>query len=190
MILFIILSKFVRKDKKLTTFAHQKQRQMIKIRATQKQDIPAIMAIYEVAKLFMRANGNGSQWANGYPWEELIEEDCQAGHSFVCVDEADEPIGTFCFFIGDEPTYQQIFDGAWLDDAPYGVIHRLASNGKQRGIAQACLDWAFQQCPNIRIDTHHNNRVMRSLLTLRGFIPCGTIFVEDGTPRIAFQKQA
>ena len=118
---------------------------MIKIRATQKQDIPAIMAIYEVAKLFMRANGNGSQWANGYPWEELIEEDRQAGHSFVCVDEADEPIGTFCFFIGDEPTYQQIFDGAWLDDAPYAVIHRLASNGKQRGIAQACLDWAFQQ---------------------------------------------
>ena len=48
---------------------------MIKIRATRKQDIPAIMAIYEVAKLFMRANGNGSQWANGYPWKELIEED-------------------------------------------------------------------------------------------------------------------
>ena len=41
---------------------------------------------------------------------------------------------------------------------------------------------------HLRIDTHENNAVMRHLITSRGFLPCGTITVEDGTPRLAFER--
>ena len=42
--------------------------------------------------------------------------------------------GAFVFFIGEEPTYRIIEDGAWIDDGPYGTIHRVASDGTERGI--------------------------------------------------------
>ena len=37
--------------------------------------------------------------------------------------------------MGDDPTYQQIYEGTWLNNEPYGVIHRLATNGKQKGVS-------------------------------------------------------
>ncbi len=39
---------------------------------------------------------------------------------------------SFAFILGEDPTYQQI-DGAWLNDQPYGTIHRIAGNGKIKG---------------------------------------------------------
>ena len=42
---------------------------------------------------------------------------------------------------------------------------------------------------NIRIDTHEDNRIMQHLLDKYGFAKCGCIYVEDGTPRIAYQKE-
>ena len=55
----------------------------MKIRLSQTEDIPAIMAIYDVARQFMKAQGNPTQWDGGYPSAGLIEEDIAAGNSFV-----------------------------------------------------------------------------------------------------------
>lgn len=151
-------------------------------------DLPLVMEIYDYARAFMRANGNVTQWVNGYPSEELIRQEIQDGHSFVCTDGDGEIVGTFCFILGDDPTYQQIYDGAWLNDEPYGVIHRMGTNGKRKGIAEACLDWSFQHSDNIRVDTHRNNLVMQHILEKNGFKRCGIIYVRDGTERIAYQK--
>lgn len=151
-------------------------------------DLPLVMEIYEYARAFMRANGNVTQWVNGYPSEELIRQEIQDGHSFVCTDGDGEIVGTFCFILGDDPTYQQIYDGAWLNDEPYGVIHRMGTNGKRKGIAEACLDWSFQHSGNIRVDTHRDNLVMQHILEKNGFKRCGIIYVRDGTERIAYQK--
>lgn len=41
--------------------------------------------------------------------------------------------------------------------------------------------------PNLRIDTHEENKVMRHLIEKSGFAECGIIRVEDGSPRIAYQ---
>jgi RimJ/RimL family protein N-acetyltransferase len=45
------------------------------------------------------------------------------------------------------------------------------------------------QIPNIRIDTHRDNAIMQHLLEKNGFVKCGIIYVEDGSPRIAYQKR-
>lgn len=158
------------------------------IRPAGLEDLPLVMEIYDYARAFMRANGNVTQWVNGYPSEELIRQEIQDGHSFVCTDRDGEIVGTFCFILGDDPTYQQIYDGAWLNDEPYGVIHRMGTNGKRKGIAEACLNWSFQHSVNIRVDTHRDNLVMQHILEKNGFKRCGIIYVRDGTERIAYQK--
>ena len=39
----------------------------------------------------------------------------------------------------------------------------------------------------MRGDTHEDNLPMQRVLEKNGFQRCGTIFVEDGSPRIAYQ---
>lgn len=70
--------------------------------------------------------------------------------------------------------------------APYGTIHRVAGDGTVHGLFAACMDFCKGRMSHLRIDTHENNAVMRHLIARHGFLPCGTIYVEDGTPRLAF----
>lgn len=158
------------------------------IRKTQLQDLAVVMKMYDYAKVFMREHGNGNQWVNGYPSEELIAQEIMDDHSYVCENERGEVIGTFCYIPGPDPTYLHIYKGEWLNDEPYGVIHRMASDGSQKGISAACLAWSFQQCKNIRVDTHHKNVVMQNMLKKHGFVECGIIYIKDGTERIAYHK--
>ena len=164
----------------------------MKIRKTLPQDLERIMEIYSYARTFMASHGNPKQWGpTHWPPEDLIRRDIQAGHSYVCLSDDDRVIGTFFFIQGKdiEPTYRQIDDGHWLDGSPYGVVHRIASDGSEKGIGSFCLQWAYQQCGHLRIDTHGDNTVMQSLLKKLGFVHCGTIYVyEDRDPRLAFEK--
>ena len=92
------------------------------------------------------------------------------------------------YVFGADPTYQVIEDGAWIDDRPYGVIHRIASREGVRGAGSFCMQWGFAECGNLRMDTHEDNKVMQHVLEKNGFRRCGRIYVEDGSPRIAYQK--
>lgn len=94
----------------------------------------------------------------------------------------------FYFAVENDVTYAEIYDGKWLTDKPYGVVHRIASNGKIKGVASFCLQWCFEQAENIRIDTHRDNAVMRNVLQKNGYTYCGIIYIADGTERLAFQK--
>ena len=164
----------------------------MRIRHAEEKDIPRMMEIYRYAREFMAAHGNPNQWGpTNWPPEELIRRDIREGHSYVCENDEGKVTGTFFYICGEniEPTYRDITDGAWRDDSPYGVVHRIASDGSEKGIGAFCLDWAFSQCGHLRIDTHGDNVVMQRLLTKLGFVPCGTIYVEeDNYPRIAFEK--
>ena len=153
-------------------------------------DIEAIMRIYEEARSFMRSMGNASQWGEAHPRRDMIESDIENGDLYVCADHADpgEILGVFCYKEYDDPTYRQIFGGAWLNSEPYGVVHRLAGARKARGIGALCLDWCEKRCNNIRIDTHRDNAVMLKVLEKAGYTLCGTIYVADGSERLAFQK--
>ncbi len=164
----------------------------MRIRKTTEQDLRRVMEIYAQARQFMAENGNPDQWgAINWPPETLIHEDIQDGNSYVCVNDDDAVIGVFFYIFGKDidPSYREISDGAWLDNSPYGVVHRIATDHSQKGIGAFCLNWAFEQCGHLRIDTYGDNIVMRRLLQKLGFQRCGTIYVaEDDLPRMAFEK--
>jgi RimJ/RimL family protein N-acetyltransferase len=150
------------------------------------EDLETIMSIYESARQFMRSRGNSSQWVNGYPSEILLREDISKEHLFVGCNSIGQILYVFAFIIGDDPTYQKI-EGAWLNDRPYGTIHRLASAGITDGVFRRCLDFCLMQINEIRVDTHSDNTPMRNAVERAGFKRCGIIHVADGTPRIAYQ---
>jgi RimJ/RimL family protein N-acetyltransferase len=159
----------------------------MRIRKTRPEDIEEVMQIYARARSFMAQTGNPTQWDGGYPHESLIREDIEKGISHVA--EYDGKIETvFVFFKGEDPTYRVIENGSWVNDEPYGVIHRIASRGEVKGAGAACLLWGFEQCGNLRIDTHDDNLVMQHVLEKNGFVRCGRIYLEDGSPRVAYQK--
>ncbi len=157
------------------------------IRKSTNEDLDALLGIYEYAREQMRLNGNPTQWGNNNPPIETIKRDIESGNSYV-VEKDGEICGTFALILGKEPTYAVIKDGSWLNDEEYGVIHRVASNGKEKGIVFTCLAYCESKIDNVRIDTHEDNKIMQHLLEKAGYQRCGTIFVEDGTPRIAYQK--
>lgn len=157
------------------------------IRKAVKNDLPHIFEIYARARKFMAENGNPNQWEDIKPRKELVESDIEKGISYVCEKDG-EILGVFAFIYGEDPTYKIIYDGEWLNDKPYAVIHRIASSGKVKGTGEFCLKWALSQYPNIRIDTHRDNTVMRYLMDKLGFAYCGIIHLEDGDERLAFQK--
>lgn len=160
----------------------------MKIRKSRMEELDQLMELYDGGRRWMRQNGNHGQWINGYPSREMITEDIAAGDSYV-VEENGQILAVFYYIHGKdvEPTYMEI-DGAWLDDEPYGVIHRIASAGIVPGIVQYCSDWALEQWPILRIDTYRDNQPMQTALTNAGFRRCGIIIIEDGSERVAFQK--
>lgn len=151
-------------------------------------DLSEIMPIYSSAREFMRNTGNIGQWVNGYPKEQFIIEEIKAGHCFVCENQVGEITGTFCFIVGEDPTYLKIYNGEWLNDEQYGTVHRIASSGKDSGVAKACFEWCFNQCSNIRVDTHRNNFIMQQVFENLKFHYCGIIYLSDGSERLAYQK--
>ena len=159
----------------------------MKIRKTTHADIDPIMNIYKEAKEFMTQTGNPDQWTANYPTSDLIEDDIAEGNSYVCLDKNNDILATFYFVVGLESTYGFII-GDWINEKPYGVIHRIAVKSHTKSIGTFCLNWALEQCKNIRIDTHMANIPMQKTLKKNNYQYCGMIWVEDGTQRLAFQK--
>ena len=157
-----------------------------KIRPAQLEDLDEILKIYEFAKKFMADTGNPTQWAGNYPQRELLEEDI-ANQGLFVVTEAEKICGVFYFVIGPDPTYAIIENGSWHSDQTYGTIHRIAGNGTG-GVFGAALDFCRSQMDYLRIDTHEDNKVMQHVVTKHGFKPCGIIYTDDGTPRIAYDR--
>ena len=190
----------------------------MEIRKSTLEDLPRIMEIYAYAREFMARTGNPNQWGpRKWPPESLIREDIAAGKSYVLECEADSanseevaferekssecsPVianhtgskriaAVFFYNVGDDPTYDVIEDGEWVGRSPYGVVHRIATDGSVRGAGKYCINWCFEQCGHLRIDTHADNKVMQKTLRTLGFTYCGIIHVyEDNDPRLAFEK--
>lgn len=162
----------------------------LSIRHAQQKDLAKILEIYEKARVFMSEHGNPRQWARrGWPPESVVREDIETGINYV-VEHEGLVVGVFVYLQGVDidPTYRQI-EGSWLSDVEYGVIHRIASSGEAKGVGRCVVDWAYEKCHHLRIDTHEDNIVMQNMLLSCGFVRCGIIHVlEDTDPRIAFEK--
>ena len=160
----------------------------MRIRKSNFDDIPAIEVIYQNAKKFMRENGNAAQWNTDYPNGESAKFDIENGIGYVCED-AGEVVAVFAFCVGNEPTYDKIYDGKWLDSEGYAYIHRIAVKHHGRGIVDFCFSECFKLYPNLKIDTHEDNLPMQRVLIRNGFSHCGKIYLEDGSERLAYQKR-
>lgn len=165
------------------------------IERAREEDLPALLCIYEKAREFMRASGNESQWQNCYPGEELIKEDIREKRLFVVRSTEDGTAntsggavhGAFMFYIGDDTSYAYIEDGDWLSLEPYGVIHRVASDGQIRGMMRAVVNYCKGKIQHLRIDTHADNHFMQMKILENGFVRCGIVYMEDGSPRTAYE---
>lgn len=162
----------------------------ITIRKAKLTDLDQMMEIYAKAKRFMDSTGNTTQWKIGYPTRKMIQDDIENGYSFVCIGEDNIPHAAFKFFVGEDPTYRVIEQGSWKNNNTYGTIHRVASDGTLKGVFSKMVSFCEAICPELRADTHENNHVMQHLLEKNGFERCGVIYVEDGTPRFAYQRCA
>ena len=173
----------------------------LSVRKAEKRDLPRLMELFRQAREIMRADGNQTQWAGEYPSKDIVLEDISRDHCFVIEEPDNAIVGVFAFIPGVEPTYDKIYENefteggptprlaAWLDDTlPYATIHRLASTRDSHGVAEACFSWAWQQCQNLRVDTHADNHIMQHCIQKAGFTYCGIIYLADGSPRLAYQK--
>ena len=145
------------------------------IRKATPWDLPRIREIYEIARQFMRKNGNHSQWGKGDEPEALIEEDICRGNLYV-LEEADI-YAVFAFIIGEDPTYLEIEEGNWKSEEPYAAVHRVASDGTVQGVLGHVMDYCSAQVPHIRIDTHTDNKVMQHVLEKYGFVSLSLIHI-------------
>ena len=185
------------------------------IRQTEEKDIEAVLQIYGMARRTMLESGNPLQWPEdgGYPGLAELREDMRRGASYV-IEYEGCVIGTFALVPGKEPSYANITDGHWMDEAvgaekrehedrngcrklpeksssaapvSYCTIHRLAGNPAYSGIAGRCFDWCKRQSASLRSDTHRDNRIMQHAFEAAGFVRCGIIFLENGSKRTAYQ---
>lgn len=150
-------------------------------------DVDAASSIYDSAREFMKSNGNPTQWGASYPAREDIIRGIESGVSYVCCDK-DEVVATFHFEANAHDAVYENIDGEWKNDEPYAVIHRIAVKYHGKGIVDFCFAECFQRFPNLKIDTHEDNIPMQKCLLRADFEYCGTVYLSDGSERMAFQK--
>lgn len=158
------------------------------IRKATYDDMPELMEIFRNARAIMRASGNMHQWNDTYPSEDIVRKDISDGFCHVLCDSRGRIMATMAFIPGPDPTYSVIYDGSWVDDSEYYVIHRIAVREPGHNAAAKLFEWAFSQTDSIRIDTHKDNIIMHHILGKQGFTHCGRILLANGDPREAFQK--
>ena len=155
------------------------------IRLATTNDLPRIFEVYAVARQLMRDAGNPTQWGDTFPTEDLLRSDIPKEQLWVV--ERDGVIhAAFALVFGEDPSYGTI-EGAWRSDAPYAAIHRVGSDGTG-GIFAEVMAFCRGKSPYLRIDTHHDNRVMQHIVVQHGFRESGVVYMfDDGTPRIAYE---
>ena len=158
------------------------------------QDIDSIMEIIESGKSFLKSQGL-DQWQDGHPNKDMIIEDIK-NNEFYVVKENGKILACAAIINRIDPNYSEIYDGAWLTNNNYIVIHRIAtiSQYHSKGYATSLINYAKSlkdDNTSIRIDTHINNIPMQNLLTKNGFVLCGKIYldhIKDATHlRLAYE---
>lgn len=156
------------------------------VRKALESDLIEILEIYELAREFMARSGNPCQWGKTTPQEGVLRLDVEKGNLYVL--ENDTGIhGVFALILEEDPTYGRIYDGTWRRNQPYGVIHRVASDGSG-DIFRSVISYAESRTSYLRIDTHADNHIMQRQILKAGFTYCGFILLANGSPRLAYDR--
>lgn len=156
-------------------------------------DLDQIVEIIELSKKYLKET-KVDQWQDGYPAKEDLRRDIESGNSYVLTNK-DEIIATTVISLDGESTYNSIFNGEWITNEEYIVMHRVAVHEKYKGkgIFKELIKEAESLALNkgifsIKIDTHRDNISMQKALLKSSFEKCGIIYLNDGSERIAFEK--
>ena len=177
--------------------AFERKGKIFFIRPAVPADIPRVMEIYAEAREFMRRNGNPGQWIDGYPQEEVVRRDLADGHLFVGigsdeVGEAHRHQGEARF---DRPAEGILGAGDLVSGHPASSQSRPAIPQASVLASSSAAPASNPVQPILGVFCHRPGpesnyaRIMLHLLSKLGFARCGIIHVENGTPRIAFQKE-
>lgn len=168
---------------------------MIIIRKAKIEDMIEVGLIYENAKKGLKESGI-DQWQTGYPNHDTFKLDMEHGTGHTVLDD-ELVIGTASIAIENEPTYDEIYDGAWLtDNSTYGLVHRIAvlKTEKNKGVASKIFAYLDEMCKekgitSSRCDTHMDNKIMQHTLEKNGYVKCGIIHLVDGDLRFGYEKK-
>lgn len=156
-------------------------------------DINNIMNIIKQAQVYFKEQGI-NQWQDNYPNIETIRNDIIDKNGYVLLKD-NNIVATVAVSFDKEETYDSIYDGEWISNNEYAVIHRMAvdNNYKGLGLSSQIIKNIEQFCLNkgvhsIKVDTHEENLSMQKLLKKNKFQYCGIIYLEDKSKRIAFEK--
>ena len=158
-----------------------------------KADLNSIMNIVRQAQSYFK-NHEINQWQDNYPNLETINNDIKINTGYVLL-KNNIVVGIATVIFEFEKNYEYIYNGEWVNNDEYVVIHRMAIDSNYKGIGlssiiiknieQICLEKGIH---SIRIDTHKENISMLKMLSKTGFNYCGIIYLEDKSKRLAFQK--
>lgn len=59
--------------------------------------------------------------------------------------------------LGEKYQIEVLYGGSWMSDSQYGTIHRVASDGTEKGIFTQIVNFARERFAHLRIDTHEQN---------------------------------
>ncbi|MDM0592871.1 GNAT family N-acetyltransferase [Clostridium perfringens] len=156
-------------------------------------DLDQIVEIIELSKKYLKET-KVDQWQDGYPAKEDLRRDIESGNSYVLTNK-DEIVATTVISLDGESTYNSIFNGEWITNEEYIVMHRVAVHEKYKGkgIFKELIKEAESLALNkgifsIKIDTHRGNISMQRAVVKNDFKRCGIIYLGDGSERIAFEK--
>ncbi len=154
-------------------------------------EIPAIWEILQQAILQRKQDGS-DQWQNGYPNEQVIQNDISNGYGYVLVDN-NIIIAYVAIIFGIEPAYNDI-NGKWLTNGDYLVVHRVATSNtvKRTGVATHLFRMIEDLCVeenvySIKVDTNFDNVPMLKIFNKLGYVYCGEVLLM-GAPRKAYEK--
>ena len=156
-------------------------------------DLDQIVEIIELSKKYLKET-KVDQWQDGYPEKEDLRRDIESRNSYVLTNK-DEIVATTVISLDGESTYNSIFNGEWITNEDYIVMHRVAVHDKYKGkgifkelIKEAEILALNKGISSIKIDTHRDNISMQRAVVKNDFKKCGIIYLEDGSERIAFEK--
>lgn len=138
---------------------------------TNLSDLSEIMLIYNYARDLMNSHDN-FQWDEYYPTEEMIIEDINNGNHFT-VKENNKILGVFTL-VDYDFEYDDI-DGKWLNNNPYVEIKKIALKKLDFLLITYIINYVFEKCPNIKVDTGEDNIGVQKVLERNKFIYCGKL---------------
>ena len=166
-------------------------------RAATEDDLPAILAIAQQARNYLRRH-RVDQWQGVYPNEETFRADIAAGTCHVLTYQGTVH-AMFTLTFTPEPAYDALTDGRWRSDRDHAaVLHRNAVSADFRGTGMA--DLLMQEVERlaresgahaVRVDTHRHNGAQKKLLERHGYRFCGNILCDEpgrDPRRQAFEK--